>query len=424
MIILNKGRVVIPSVEQTLGILNANLDTRPIYVDYDKVVYRIYDFTTRVIHKELEFKDRYGLPPTTLNIKSLIVERNLTDKFDITPTGELSLNKESVEGAMLTLSEDDQIMVSLYREVASLTKKRNTLVSLLQNPMSELTSFDGHRMLELRPEWVSQNTGRVGMTNPAVQNFDHDLQDIFTAPYGYRLLHTDSGQIEPRISYSWIIPDPQLKTLINLYDDAYYGVYHYCTMPESVINSGTTEFEKLELTDDVKKARQLIKRYTNAVMYGSRSEEDNVKIAMIQRIGEHPMRLQYVNMLKQQIRSGQTVFNTYFGTPIDISKSQKYPRYNDNLEQKVKLAINNPIQGTAADCMRMSVIAADRLCQSYPGNSSVAYYVHDAGVFYVAEDQIDTLGKELQDIVAYQIDDFIPVHSEYEWIEHDTKMKY
>lgn len=412
--------MAIPTVEQTIQVLNANLDIRPIYIDYDKLLMNIFALSDIIEKKIKEFESLSGQSGCDKNAMYYYLQSaHISQYFTVTDKGEISLSADSLNAAKNSgrLNERDLAVVETYTTVSKSMKARSGLVPFLQNPISADMSCDGHRMLEVRPEWSRQNTGRVAMSKPAIQNMNRELQELITVPRGFKLLHTDSGQVEPRITYSAFVADPQIKALIELYNDAYFGLFHYCTMDQSYVDSGTTNFVKMEITDQMKDGRQKIKRYGNAVMYGSKKEEDNVKIAMIKRIGNHPLRLDLIRHIKAQLTKGNTIFNTYFGTPIDISKSPKLIDIGDyGQDEMVKLAINNPIQGTAADLMRYSVMQANRLIMSQK-KSSIVCYVHDAGMFCVAEDEWDNIGKELGDIVSYKVDDWIPVYADYDIYE-------
>ena len=76
--------------------------------------------------------------------------------------------------------------------------------------------------------------------------------------------------------------------------------------------------------------------------------------------------------------------------------------------------------------MRYSLLQASRLIMSSKKSSIVAY-VHDAGYFCVHEDEYEKIGHELEDIVAYQVDDWLPVHADaeiYKFSENGAYAKY
>lgn len=434
MLHLTKG-TAIPTVEQTLSILRGYQQIKPIYLDMDmllmmhyKLKIKLTEYSKQLTALILRREDLCATPVRLIN--GMIADTKIEQYFNKTATGQLSLDKVSISNALDALQQLDYLpdsnlglqevinALQLYQAYNVLEKIQQAVGPLLNNKISDLRSFDGHRMLEVVPKWSAQNTGRLGMAEPAIQNLPHMIQSVVTAPEGYKLIHTDSGQVEPRITYSCYVRDPQIKRLIELYDDAYFGVLHYCTMPDYMISSATTDLTVNEITDDMKNNREKIKTFGNAIMYGSTSNprNDSIKEKMIERIGKNPYRIKYCNELQARIDRGEKIFYTYFGTPIDISKSPKLAGGYDSY-QLLKLAINNPIQGTAADLMRYSVMEAHRLCSKVKG-ATIVDYVHDAGCFYVPEDSYDVIGKELEDIVAYDVEGWIKIKAEPEIREH------
>lgn len=414
----------IPSVEEALGTLRLHNSRMPQFVDFDKLMMELNYLQLLIKKVSGPLFDVIGKPlrvSAADNMKSWLVNNGQTDGFNFGKEG-LSLSDESISGGIESgqLREDTIYLIRVYQKYSSYTRMRGTLVSLLQNPISNVPSCDGHRMLIINPTWWPQNTGRVAMRDPAVQNLNKELQELITVPQGYIKLHTDSGQIEPRIVYSVYIPDKQIQALIRLYDDAYYGLLHYCSMPISEVGNGNTTFTPMAITDEIKAGRQTIKTYGNAVMYGSKSNPtgDPVKAAMINRIGNHGLRLDLVREYQTQIAMGQTVFKTAFGTPINTSNSAKLissnRRAGSDEEERLRLAINNPIQGTAADLMRISIYEANKVLMNKAKNSYIIHYVHDAGVFAIHEDDYSNVAKELGDIVAYDVEGWLPIHAEPE----------
>ena len=83
--------------------------------------------------------------------------------------------------------------------------------------------------------------------------------------------------------------------------------------------------------------------------------------------------------------------------------------YYDHL---VICAMNNPVQGTAADLMRLSIVRANNLLQRKAPNSVITEYIHDSGKFAIHEDDYHKVIDELKEITAYQVDDWIPIYSD------------
>lgn len=417
----------IPNLESCLSILRAHNRVCPNFFDYDKICmyFAHHNYYARLLEGPL----RSGLgiansPSITLanGMESFLTKSGKAHLFKQTTRG-LSLAEESITQAIDSgqLTQLEVSMIEAFQRYNKMKRYARSMLTMMQLPMSGVVSKDNHKTVACTPNWRGQNTGRCAMYDPAIQNLPRELQDITTCPAGFTIIHTDSGQIDPRVTISWVYKDKQISYLINLYDDAYYAIYHYCMiLSDSDISSGRTDFAKMELTDEIKEARKRIKTYVNAVVYGSTSNPtgDPVKAAMIKRLGQHPARLELIERNRYQIDRGDYIFKTYFGTPIDISKSEKLsgkvPGSKEWYTEMERLAINNPIQGTAADCMRYSVAMAHQKIAERP-DSVILHYIHDAGVFMVADEDIPYLKDFLSDCVGYQIDDWIPIHAEPEY---------
>ena len=413
----------IPSVSSTLGILQRHNSLMPQYFDYDKLNTYLAHCTLRATRILPELREALEMSSSDMMaissvLKLWVARQGISELFNQTKTG-ISMDEDSITSAIATgrLTDYQLNTIKMYQEYDKMTRYKRTCLSYLQCPIMNVPSFDGHRMIAVRPEWHPQNTGRVAMREPAVQNLPREFHDLQTVPKGWVLIHTDSGQIEPRVIYSAFLQDKQIQALINLYDDAYYGVLHYVTMDRGLIDSGITQFEKMNRPEaELKEMRKEIKTYQNAVMYGSTSNPSGspIKQALIDRIGQHPLRLAWLKRNEQLINQGETVFRTYFGTPIDISKSTKLEGKDGDERQYelMKLAINNPMQGTAADLMRLSVSEANKILSRETKYSYIISYIHDAGLFAVHESEYDRVADRLKDIVSYDVEGWLPIKAD------------
>lgn len=427
MITVSKSSVI-PSAKLVEGILTDYKKKVPTLIDLDKLM-TYWAYYKVLIKNEFEELNTYvkwtdnGNSIFSTYAADFISKRPYAEHLPLTKGGKISVSSTALKELLADEKIPDEYVheVELYINWSSHTRTVATYNDMLSCPISAGYSYDKHRMLLVNPIWVIQNTGRLGQREPAIQNLARVIQDIVTVPYGYVLIHCDSGQMEPKESASFIVPDEQIKYLINLYDDAYYGLWHYAMiLTDEDIASGRCDFKPYELTDDVKNHRQEIKTYSNAVLYGSESNRKNskVKAALIKRYGQHPLRLAKLREIEKQVRSGNYIFPTYFGTPIDISKSEKLKGVNiqseAGIKQCLKLGINNPIQGTAADLMRMSCVTAHKLIQEKCQDSYIIDYIHDAGRFMVSEKDYDKVADELKDIVAYNVPGWVPIKAEAE----------
>ena len=157
----------IPSVDETLGTLRMHNNMLPMFVDFDKLMMNLNYIQLLIPKVSGPLFQEIGRPPKVSaadNMKAWLINHNMTAGFDSTKTG-ISLEKSSVDSAIESgkLTQEAIDLLRVYQKYSEYTKIRSTLVGLLQNPISNAPSCDGHRMLIIKPTWHPQNTGRVAM---------------------------------------------------------------------------------------------------------------------------------------------------------------------------------------------------------------------------------------------------------------------
>ena len=418
----------VPSVKETLSILTNHTQDFGYFYDYDRMREYIFLFSRKANDIERLLKSHLGCV-SGKKIEDAIIEK-LEQNGTIyglikTPGGSWSFNQESVALWLSTNETRDKEMVAIFKLYMAMKESRSA-ISLFEGILDKGSlmgaySFEKRRMLRSYPVWSAQNTGRVAASNPPLQNITKSLQDIATVPYGYIKVETDSAQIEPCVVYSWQVINRLIKDLIIAYKDAYFGLLHYVNADDSFTVDNNPAFELHEITDDLRKLRDHFKTLGNAVNYGSTANENNdpLKARYIKRIGQLPERVKMLENIKARVLAGDRIFHTAFGTPIDITAGPSEHKYTDKgsnayLNHLIRCAVNNPIQGTAADLMRISVSRANKLLMTKAPNSYILGYVHDAGKFAIREDEYDKVEEGLKEIVSYQVEDWIPIRSDYE----------
>lgn len=431
----------IPSPEKVAEILAMHNKRFGIPLDYDRMLeyYAYYNLKfNRLMKTAISSMYPAGYRPSVYEFKDTMLRKWLTDVgivgLKTTPKGAISVAAENLlEAASIGGNTEEQVeILKMIAEAKQCIKKVDMFGKIMDShQIAGIETWDNHRMIVVRPQWVPQNTGRIGAREPAVMNFAKEVSDIFTVPKGFVYFEADSGQIDPRIIQSWLLGDPQLKACTIAYNDAYYGYIHFCKhLTREERERGVTNIKPLEITEEQKAMRAKFKTFGNAVMYGSteNNANDPDKALFIRYIGGHPSRVNLQHRLEKQIESGQRVFNTAFGTPVDITNGPSDSNYEDKASNAyfshlVRTAINGPIQGTAADLMRYSVAKANALLNRKAPNSVILQYVHDSGKFMIAESDYDNIIEDLKGVTAYQVEDWIPIYCSVEEGVHSSKLR-
>jgi DNA polymerase-1 len=108
----------------------------------------------------------------------------------------------------------------------------------------------------------------------------------------------------------------------------------------------------------------------------------------------YPGVLQYMERTRQQARE-QGFVETVFGRRLWLSEIQS-PN-GPRRQAAERAAINAPMQGTAADLIKMAMIRVDAQLQQHSMRSRMMMQVHDELVFEVADDEVDALSALVRD---------------------------
>lgn len=411
------------SPEEVRTILQVETDRFGTFFNLDRILYHEarYAREAAVLYPELR---AMGGTPYLRCTQRTDVRQVLMNRFQVpehkfyTKDGRISLSQEVVDRLLtdVTLSEDARHFLELYKGISAAEYMVSYLGQYRDLPISQMEDMDNQRMVVSHPTWKVLSTSRFSASNPSVQNINRDICDIYTAPKGWQMVFSDSGQIEPRITYSAYIRDELIVRLITLYDDAYYGLLHFIQLTpeeERWAREHLYEIEKHEITEDMKSKRQRLKVLGLAGNYGSSNlSAIDAELGPLYetKIVNHPARKALEADVIAQVRGGADYFTGYFGTPVYPDSTSKYRRGDSGwMGHMIRCGINNPIQTTAAELMCISVLEAKKLLGV---RDHIGSYKHDEGMFYVQEDHADELAPKLRECLSYAVEGWIPIGSD------------
>lgn len=409
--------------QEALNIIESHTRKMGVFLDLDRIYELIAILSRENYHMTKELRNLCLIPSFNPSKQADVL--NALKSFGVQERDLFIDNKVSIsEKALTPLIEDDEhgeearVFMETYLKFSSNKTNIGTLNSYSKLPRCKVLSFNGHRMVLARPTYHLLSTSRIQADNPNIQGIARNFGDLVTHPAGYILIRADSGQIEPRINFSYFIRDELIVDLITYYNDAYFGILHYCTMSDGEITQFTEDFSRfvpIEITPELKDKRQELKRLTNAGSYGSKNL-GNIDHALAnsydKRIVKHVARLALERKVTEQCNRGDETFYGAFGTPITPDETSKYTKGGKGWEGHIqRCGINNPVQCTASELMICSVNAANERLRNAP-DSAICYYKHDEGAFLVAETDADKdpdLVSDLSDITAYNVAGWIPI---------------
>ena len=288
------------------------------------------------------------------------------------------------------LAEQHQVpaLVLEYRQLAKL--KSTYLDSLPQ-----LTDAQGR--VHTTFNQVGTATGRLSSTNPNLQNIPvrtalgREIRAAFIPAPGNVLMSADYSQIELRLM-AHFSQDPLLldayrtgKDIHTLTASEVFGVDGSTMSKETRARAKAVNFGIVygispfglaaQLNIDQKTAKQYIETYFD-------------RYKGVQRFIEETL---------ETVRRDQSV-RTYFGRirPIPDIQSRN-PNMRGFAE---RTAINTPLQGTAADLIKLAMLKIDQLIRDRKLKSQMTLQVHDELLFDVVPEE----AKELQELVKQEME--------------------
>lgn len=262
-----------------------------------------------------------------------------------------------------------------YREITKLKSTYSDALPRLRNPQT------GRVHTSLNQTVAS--TGRLSSSDPNLQNIPvrseigREIRRAFIAPKGRTLLSCDYSQIELRL-LAHIAQDPTLVAAFS---------------QDADIHAATaSQVFKVPLEEVTTDQRRQAKTINFAVLYGqsgfSLAQTLGVDTATANNwITEYFERLpgvkQYVEQTKAQAHS-QKYVKTLMGRRRYLTDLESS---NFTMRQFAeRAAVNMPIQGTAADIMKLAMIAVHRfLTEERVKGCTMVLQVHDELLFEVEE---------------------------------------
>jgi DNA polymerase-1 len=234
-------------------------------------------------------------------------------------------------------------------------------------------------------------TGRLSSTNPNLQNIPvkspmgEKVRKAFIAKPGKILLAADYSQVELRL-LAHFSEDPTM--LKSFQDDV------------DIHTQTASEVLGIPLSQVTSRDRSMAKTVNFGLMYG----QSSFGLASTLKITRTAAKA-YIDRYFARFNSIKTFLDTLKDKAEQTGYAETYhgrKRFLPDIHsqnrtikaQAERMAINSPIQGTAADIIKIAMINIDAEIEKRQLKSKMLLQVHDELIFEVEEDEIDTM-KEL-----------------------------
>ncbi|MFT4170967.1 MAG: DNA polymerase I [Rhodocyclaceae bacterium] len=320
-------------------------------------------------------------------IQEILFERDKLPVIKKTPSGAPSTDEEVLQ--QLALDYPLPRLILEYRGMAKLKSTYTDKLPRMVNPQTGRvhTSFSQ----------TGAVTGRLASSDPNLQNIPvrteegRRIRAAFVAPKGTRIISADYSQIELRIM-AHLSEDDRLLAAFDSGEDV-----HRATAAEVF---GLTP---IEVSNE---QRRYAKAINFGLIYGMSAhglakqlglERSAAQNYIDRYFARYPKVLQYMESTRQSARERgfvETVFGRRLYLP-EIKSSNVGRRQGAE-----RAAINAPMQGTAADIVKLAMRATYDWLAASGLASRMLLQVHDELVLEVPDAEVDTVREQLPRIMG------------------------
>ena len=359
-----------------LGVLS-RMERRGVLIDSDALFLQSNEIANRLSELEEQAYVLAGQPFNLASTKQL--QEILFDKLGLpviqkTPKGAPSTNEEVLEE--LAFSHELPKVLVEHRGLSKLKSTYTDKLPQMVNPQTGRVHTSYHQAVTA--------TGRLSSSDPNLQNIPirneegRRIRQAFIAREGFTVVAADYSQIELRI-------------MAHLSQDQ--GLINAFTQGKDIHRSTAAEIFGMALDEVTSEQRRNAKAINFGLIYGMSAFGLSRQLGIGRADAQSYMDLYFkrypgVQIFMHDIREkakAQGYVETLFGRRLylpDINSSNGMRR-----KAAERVAINAPMQGTAADIIKRAMIQLDQKLQNDP-DIAMIMQVHDELVFEVRSEKV------------------------------------
>ncbi len=338
----------------------------------------------------------FKIAETTFNLNSpLQLRRVLFEKLKLPPQKKTKTGYSTDEEVLRKLAVNYPI-AKLLLDYRQFSKLKSTYLA----PFKQAIGPGSSKIYAVFSQTATQ-TGRLSSHSPNLQNipikedFTQKIRRIFVPSFkGGCILSSDYSQVELRVLAHFSREDNLIRAF-----NANTDIHKY---------TASLLFSK-DANDITKREREIAKRVNFGIVYGMSSyglarelnvSEEEARQFIESYFMRYPKVKEFIDStIKEAEEKGyvRTIMGRIRYLP-DINSSNYELR-----EFSRRQAVNTPIQGTAADIIKMAMVRIYREFERYGFSSRLILQVHDELVFDVEKKEL----KKVVDIVKYNMENSI-----------------
>ena len=377
-------------VEVPLACVLSRMEQEGVLIDSQRLRQQSQDLAKRIAELENEVHEEAGEPfnlGSTKQLQHILFEKMSLPVIKKTPKGAPSTSEDVLQELALEYPLPKKIM-----EYRGLTKLKNTYTDKLPKMINHRTG----RVHTSYHQAVTA-TGRLSSTDPNLQNIPirneegRRVRQAFVPREGNKFVAADYSQIELRI-------------MAHLSGDK--GLLDAFAHGKDIHKATAAEVFGVPLEEVTTEQRRSAKAINFGLIYGMsafglskqlnipRNEAQKYMDLYFQR---YPGVLDYMDSTRETAKEKgyvETVFGRRLYLP-DIKASNGARRKGAE-----RAAINAPMQGTAADIIKMAMIKVDDWIRKNASDDvTMMMQVHDELVFEIKEDKVDAYVSTITSIM-------------------------
>ncbi|MDX7992733.1 DNA polymerase I [Xenorhabdus littoralis] len=390
---------VFQKIEMPLVPVLSRIERTGVLIDAQTLAEHSREITARL--DELE-KSAYVLAGEEFNLASpkqlqvILFEKMGLPVLKKTPNGAPSTNEEVLE----ELAESHELprVILEHRGLAKLKSTYTDKLPQMVNPLTNRVHTSYHQAVTA--------TGRLSSRDPNLQNIPvrndegRRIRQAFIAPKGYRIMAADYSQIELRI-------------MAHLSQDK--GLLEAFAQGKDIHRATAAEVFGVSLEQVTSEQRRSAKAINFGLIYGMSafglSRQLGIPRGEAQRYMDlyferYPGVLAYMERTRQQAADHGFV-ETLEGRRLylpDIKSRNAMRRKASERE-----AINAPMQGTAADIIKLAMIVVDDWIVNGQPNVRMIMQVHDELVFEVHESELESAEQKIRELMEQSMQLDVPL---------------
>lgn len=396
---------VVSELEVPLSQVLSRMEQTGVLIDSQKLAQQSQSLAERILHLEETVHEMAGEAfnlGSTKQLQHILFEKMNLPVIKKTPKGAPSTGEEVLQELALNYPLPKAIM-----EYRGLTKLKNTYTDKLPKLIDHRTG-----RVHTSYQQAIAATGRLSSTDPNLQNIPirteegRKVREAFIARPGYKIVAADYSQIELRI-------------MAHLSSDS--GLLHAFANGLDVHKATASEVFGVALEQVTSEQRRSSKAINFGLIYGMSAfglaKQLNIPRGDAQHYMDtyferYPGVLQYMQDTREEAKA-QGYVKTVFGRRLylpEITSSNGARRAGAE-----RAAINAPMQGTAADIIKLSMLAVDNWIQTQDQSDiCMIMQVHDELIFEIKEQKVDAYSTKIIELMENAVSLAVPLTVEFD----------